>query len=132
HNFRADRIDEAGTVLGSASIGMMRLEPPEQEIAAAPEPAAPPAPMAGSEGAPGEQVAATEEATPAADGEGVPQRRRDRPNVYTVQRGDTLWDIAEEFFGGGWRYRAIVRENRRKIRDPHWIYPDQEFRLPAR
>ncbi|MGB2933573.1 MAG: LysM peptidoglycan-binding domain-containing protein [Methyloceanibacter sp.] len=133
HNFRADHVNEAtGTVVGRASIGMMRLEPPKQEVAAAPEPAAPPAPMAGSEGAPGEQVAATEEATPAADGEGVPQRRRDRPNVYTVQRGDTLWDIAEEFFGGGWRYRAIVRENRRKIRDPHWIYPDQEFRLPAR
>ncbi len=132
HNFRADRVDAAtGIVVGRASIGMMRLEPPKEEVAAAPEPAAPPAPTAGSEGASGEQVAAGEEATPAAESEGQAQHGRDRPNVYTVQRGDTLWDIAEEYFGGGWRYRAIVRENRRKIRNPHWIYPDQEFRLPA-
>jgi nucleoid-associated protein YgaU len=53
--------------------------------------------------------------------------REELPQVYTVRRGDTLWDIAESYYGGGWRYRAIVRDNRRKIRNPHWIYPEQKF-----
>jgi nucleoid-associated protein YgaU len=47
-----------------------------------------------------------------------------------VRSGDTLWDIAEAYYGGGWRYRAIVRDNRRKIRNPHWIYPEQKFHMP--
>ncbi len=60
----------------------------------------------------------------------VRRNRKLDPKSYVVRSGDTLWDIAEEYYGGGWRYRAIVRENRRQIRDPHWIYPDQQFRLP--
>ncbi|MFD0986849.1 LysM peptidoglycan-binding domain-containing protein [Methyloligella solikamskensis] len=51
------------------------------------------------------------------------------PKVYTVRRGDTLWAIAEEYFGGGWRYTMIFKDNRGKIRNPHWIYPDQEFEI---
>ena len=47
-----------------------------------------------------------------------------------MRSGDTLWDIAETYYGGGWRYRAIVRDNRRKIRNPHWIYPEQKFHMP--
>ena len=72
-----------------------------------------------------------------------PERRRGRrearaavdkdvelPRKYTVRRRDTLWDIAEAYYGGGWRYRAIVRDNRRKIRNPHWIYAEQKFLMP--
>jgi len=51
------------------------------------------------------------------------------PKVYTVRRGDTLWAIAEEHFGGGWRYTMIFKDNRGKIRNPHWIYPDQQFQI---
>jgi nucleoid-associated protein YgaU len=105
----------------------VRLEEPkpaEPEVAAAPQPAAP----APSEPAPSEETAATE-AEPRAAAGGSPEPEA-RPKSYVVRSGDTLWDIAEEYYGGGWRYRAIVRKNRGQIRDPHWIYPDQQFRLP--
>ena len=49
-----------------------------------------------------------------------------------VRKGDTLWHIAERRYGHGWRYTVIYRSNRRQIRNPHWIYPGQEFRLPNR
>jgi nucleoid-associated protein YgaU len=126
HNFRADRLDETGVVIGRASIGIIRLEEPKApEVASAPTAAPSGAP---AEKQPGEETAAAEAPPPAASSSQEPGAR---PEVYTVHSGDTLWDIAEEYYGGGWRYRAIVRENRRQIRNPHWIYPDQQFRLPA-
>ena len=48
-----------------------------------------------------------------------------------MRRGDTLWEIAETYYGGGWHYRAIVRDNKRRIKNPHWIYPRQKFHIPA-
>lgn len=127
HNFRADHLDEkTGTVLGRASIGIVRMEPPKEE-AKAPEPEA-----AKPEGEPAPQIAATGEAKPEAPAAKVAQKKRHLPRVYTVRRGDTLWEIAETYYGGGWRYRAIVKDNRRKIHNPHLIYPKQKFHIPAR
>jgi hypothetical protein len=128
HKFRADGIEpETGIALSSASIGIMRMEPPKEEVAAAPAAPTPPSTEAASEAAapptePEQETAAAEETKPEATEKGA-----DLPREYTVRRGDTLWDIAEVYYGGGWRYRAIVRDNRRKIRDPHWIYPEQKF-----
>jgi nucleoid-associated protein YgaU len=138
HKFRADNI-EAGTgiVIGSTSIGIMRTEkpaPPKEEVAAAPTPtpAPTPAPEAATPSpAPESQVAATEEAKPAVTPEKRAKRKPHRPRVYTVRRGDTLWEIAEAYYGGGWHYRAIVRDNKRRIKNPHWIYPRQKFHIPA-
>ncbi|MGC2410347.1 MAG: LysM peptidoglycan-binding domain-containing protein [Methyloceanibacter sp.] len=141
HTFRADRIDEgSGIVIGQASVGIVRMEKPAEpsaeEHAATPTPsapspgAAPGAAQAASQPAP--QVAAGEEAKPAATGGRKARRTRHRPKVYTVRRGDTLWEVAESYFGGGWHYRAIVRDNRRKIHNPNWIYPRQTFHMPAR
>jgi len=53
-----------------------------------------------------------------------------RPKVYEVRPGDTLWDIAERFFGGGWRYKQIYNQNRKQIRKPGLIYPEQQFDMP--
>jgi nucleoid-associated protein YgaU len=132
HKFRADTIEEGtGIVVGSASIGIMRMEKPKEEAAAAPpSPAAKPAPEAAAP-QPESQAAATEEAKPEAAPEKQAQGKPHRPRVYTVRRGDTLWEIAEAYYGGGWHYRAIVRDNRRKIHNPHWIYPRQKFHMPA-
>ncbi|MGB6197522.1 MAG: LysM peptidoglycan-binding domain-containing protein, partial [Methyloceanibacter sp.] len=134
-----DNIEEGiGIVVGSASIGIMRMEkpePPKEEVAAAPTSPTPPAPKPASEAAtpapqPESQVAA-EEAKPAVTPEKRAERGPHRPRVYTVRRGDTLWEIAEAYYGGGWHYRAIVRDNRRKIHNPRWIYPRQKFHIPA-
>ena len=128
HKFRADRIDESSrAVIGSALIGIVRMEPPKEEVAAAPArlrlhlP-----PSADASARPEQETAAAEETKPAAAAE----KDVELPREYTVRRGDTLWEIAEAYYGGGWRYRAIVRDNRRKIRNPHWIYPEQKFHMP--
>ena len=52
------------------------------------------------------------------------------PGTYVVARGDTLWHISRRHYRRGYRYWRIYRANRRKIRDPHWIYPCQKFWLP--
>ena len=48
----------------------------------------------------------------------------------TVQRGMTLWAIAEEELGEGIRYVAVYEANSDLIRDPDLIYPGQVFRIP--
>lgn len=53
-----------------------------------------------------------------------------KPKIIVVKKGDTLWHIAEQFYGDGTRYTQIFRNNRNQIRNPHRIYPDQRFVLP--
>ena len=50
--------------------------------------------------------------------------------TYVVERGNSLWVIARRIYGRGNRYTAIYQANREQIRDPHRIYPGQEFKLP--
>jgi nucleoid-associated protein YgaU len=55
------------------------------------------------------------------------------PRFYPVQRGDTLWKIAESHYGRGkgGRYKEIFEANRPLLRDPDKIYPGQKLRIPG-
>lgn len=50
------------------------------------------------------------------------------PEVYTVRRGDTLWDITSRYFGDPYGWPRIWSYNP-EITNPHWIYPNDHIRL---
>ncbi len=50
--------------------------------------------------------------------------------VYTIQSGDSLWRIAEEFYGRGWNWRRIYQANRDVITNPRNIYAGQTIVIP--
>src|SRR5919112_1711200 len=49
---------------------------------------------------------------------------------YTVESGDPLSSIAEQFLGDADRWRAIFQANRDQIEDPDVIFPGQVLRIP--
>ena len=49
---------------------------------------------------------------------------------YEIQKGDTLWKVATEFYGNGSKYTAIFEANREVIKNPDLIYPGQKIRIP--
>ncbi|WP_298456610.1 LysM peptidoglycan-binding domain-containing protein [uncultured Cellulomonas sp.] len=62
----------------------------------------------------------------------------DRYPVITIQRGDTLWSLAERHLGSGHRYTEIrdlnlgqAQPDGGALTDTHWIYPGWQLRLPA-
>lgn len=55
----------------------------------------------------------------------------ERPATHTVKKGDTLWDLANTYLGDAYQWPQIYQLNKDLIKDPHWIYPGQEFRLPG-
>ena len=50
---------------------------------------------------------------------------------YTVQEGDTLWDLSQKFSDTPWQWPEIWKENS-QIANPHRIYPGQRIRLYRR
>lgn len=51
--------------------------------------------------------------------------------TYTVQKGDTLSHIAQEFYGKASKWRAIFDANRDQIENPDLIQPGQVLKIPA-
>ncbi|PID50418.1 MAG: peptidoglycan-binding protein LysM [Proteobacteria bacterium] len=49
---------------------------------------------------------------------------------YVIQKGDSLWKIAEHAYGNGGKYHTIFEANREVIQDPDKIFPGQKIRIP--
>ncbi|RZB30608.1 MAG: hypothetical protein SRB1_02888 [Desulfobacteraceae bacterium Eth-SRB1] len=47
---------------------------------------------------------------------------------YTIQKGDTLWDLSQRFFDSPWQWPGLWNEND-QIANPHLIYPGERIRL---
>ncbi len=81
-------------------------------------------------------IATPSGATPA--GAPVATQPADSPSTYVVQRGDTLWGIAERHLGDPLRWSQIYQLNEGRsqpdgatLTDPHWIDPGWTLLLPA-
>lgn len=60
-----------------------------------------------------------------------PPAQEPQPKVeyYTIEKGDTLSEIAQRFYGKASAYRRIFADNRDVISDPDKIYPGQKIRI---
>ncbi len=50
---------------------------------------------------------------------------------HTVEKGDSLWKIAEKCYQDGSKYPVIFEANTPMIKDADEIYPGQVLRIPA-
>jgi LysM repeat protein len=50
------------------------------------------------------------------------------PPTHTVKRGDTLWEICDQYFQNPWMWPKVWSYNP-EVQNPHWIYPGDQIRL---
>lgn len=66
------------------------------------------------------------------------EKKKSRPakkvkaQIYTVKKGDCLWNIAKKFYGDGSKWKKIYDANKGNIKNPNLIYPGQKFKIPAK
>jgi tetratricopeptide (TPR) repeat protein len=118
--------DVLATVQKKLAEGLPPLEGKTAAEAPAVKPAAPavaPAPAPEAE---------KKSDTPAATPQSSPvEKISATPAAYKVQRGQSLWSIANEVLGNGGRYQEILNLNPQLQGDPGRIVPGQELKLPV-
>ena len=60
---------------------------------------------------------------------GMENKKRRRVRIV---KGDCLWKIAKQLYGSGFAYVTIYQANKKQIKNPDLIYPNQVFILPAK
>jgi len=61
---------------------------------------------------------------------GLTQEAKEGEGVYTIKKGDTLWDISSKFLKDPFLWPTLWQRNP-YITNPHWIYPGNPVRLSA-
>lgn len=61
----------------------------------------------------------------------APVTKKAATRTHRVVPGDTLWGIAARYLHNPLRWPEIFNLNRALIKNPHWIFPGQVFKLPA-
>ncbi len=121
-NVRLVLQDDRNLVLYSGDDAKWSSETHTDEVPAAPVEAAP-------EPAPEPEVAAEPAAAEViAEPEPAPAPEPPAARTYTVQSGDTLWAIAERFYGDGNQYQRIADAS--GIDNPDLINPGQVLTIP--
>lgn len=59
---------------------------------------------------------------------GLTQETKETEDVYTIKKGDTLWDISARFLKDPFLWPKLWEKNP-YITNPHWIYPGNPVRL---
>ena len=59
---------------------------------------------------------------------GLTQEAKETEGVYTIKKGDTLWDISSKFLNDPFLWPKLWEKNP-YITNPHWIYPGNPIRL---
>ncbi|MCP8941039.1 peptidoglycan-binding protein LysM [Alsobacter sp. SYSU M60028] len=62
----------------------------------------------------------------------IVEKPSEQSTMYTVQKGDTLWAIAEKHYGKGKgaKYTDIVKANSPPVKNPDLIQPGWVLRIP--
>jgi hypothetical protein len=61
---------------------------------------------------------------------GLTQETKESEGVYTIKKGDTLWDISSKFLKDPFLWPKLWQRNP-YITNPHWIYPGNPVRLSS-
>ena len=56
------------------------------------------------------------------------QEKQEAEGIYTIKKGDTLWDISSKFLKDPFLWPKLWQVNP-YITNPHWIYPGQPLKL---
>jgi len=59
---------------------------------------------------------------------GLTQETKEAEGVYTIKKGDTLWDISSKFLKDPFLWPKLWEINP-YITNPHWIYPGNQIQL---
>ena len=57
-----------------------------------------------------------------------PQETKDLPITYKVAKGDNLWKISEKYYGSGYNYVDIIKEN--NLKNPSVLAIGTELTIP--